>query len=144
MRQEDYCLCLLCVGLEAHAVKEHAAGVGRRRCSIRGSDCERCVNVVLRLQVGPEGPHRHPLSALLAAHIAPAALIAVQVPHPRLVGVVGEAGADEAGKEYHRLHLRGVGLESDAVEVRTQGVEGLLEDDRVVGRDEVVVGIEHR
>ena len=99
---------------------------------------------MLCFEVGPEGPHRHPLSALLAAYLAPMALLAVEIPHPRLVGVVGEAGADASRQEDHGLCLRCVGLEAHTVEVGAQGVKGPLEDGGVACYDEAVVGVEDR
>ena len=99
---------------------------------------------MLCLKVGPEGPHRNPLSALLAAHLAPTALLAVQVPHLRLVGVRGEAGANASGQEDHHLCLCGVGLEAHAVKVGAQGVEDPLDDGGVACHNEDVVGVEDR
>ena len=80
-------------------------------------------------EVGPEEPHHHPLSALLAAYLVPLALLAVEIPHSRLVGVIGEADADASRQADHRLCLRSGGLETHAVKVGAQGVESPLEDE---------------
>ena len=71
------------------------------------------------------------------------ALLTVEVPHPRFIGVRGEAGADTARKEDPHLRLHSVGLKSYVFEVGAQGVKGPLEEGRVLGHDEAVVGEEN-
>ena len=52
--------------------------MGRQRGGIRG-ERKRRVNVVLRLEVGPEGPHRHLRPTLLASYLPPTSILSVEV-----------------------------------------------------------------
>ena len=96
----------------------------RRRGGVRGVKRKSCAEIVLHLQVGPEGPHRHLQAVLMAVYLPPPPLLSVQIVYLRLVGVRRQVGADSPRQEYHYLYLLGVGLEPHTAEERTEGVEG--------------------
>ena len=84
------------------------------------------VDVVLRLEVGLEEPHREALPTFLAVYLPSAPLLSVEIIHPRLVGGV-QTGVDTSHEKDHRLRLFSIDLEAHATEEVTEGVEGPLE-----------------
>ena len=117
---------------------------GCRKCSIRGSDREWHVNMLLCLQVGPEGPHRHLRSTLLPSDLPPPPFLLVKIVHSRIVGIGGQADADAPRQGDHCLCLLGIGLEAHAVEERVEGVEGPLYDGGDANNNEPIFSVEVR
>ena len=105
-------------------------------------DYEGLMDVVLSDEVGPEGSHRQ-AGVANGAGDPPARLRRpILLVHPRLVGFRRQRGPELARQEDHRLGLRGVGPQADAVEESGEDVEGDLELVGVPGDDEAVVRVE--
>ena len=94
---------------------------------------------MLCLEVGPKGIYYHLFLALLASYLPPALILLVEVAHPHLIGVRGQAGVDAAGEEHHQFRLLGVGLQPHAVKEGAEGFKGPPEEGRVAGHDEVIL-----